>query len=134
MTTTTIFLSLVPASGRHVPKKNAVLRTSRGVRNAPHVVEAQRDYHRQAKAWTEAHPGFRPLTGPIDVFAEFVAPWESDGVCVPDLSNIFELVADAMQKVIYVNDAQIVRCTLAKVHGEQVKVHVTVQTVKGWNR
>lgn len=128
---TSIFLSLVPASGRHVPKKNAVLRTSRGVRNAPHVVEAQRDYHRQAKEQTVTPIGIvGPLTGPLEVFAEFIAPWEKDGVCTPDLTNIFELVADALQKVVYVNDAQIVACHLSKAHGEQVKVHITVQQVK----
>lgn len=124
---TSIFLSLVPASGRHVPKKNAVLRTRNGVRNAPHVVEAQRDYHRQAK---EQIGLIQPLTGPLEVFAEFIAPWESDGVCTPDLTNIFELVADALQKVVYVNDAQIVACHLSKAQGEQVKVHVTVKQVK----
>lgn len=127
---TSIFLSLVPASGRHVPKKNAVLRTRNGVRNAPHVVEAQRDYHRQAKeqmAFVTQQP---ILTGPLEVFAEFIAPWENDGVCVPDLTNIFELVADALQKVVYVNDAQIVACHLSKTLGPQVKVHVTVRQVK----
>lgn len=124
---TSIFLSLVPASGRHTAKKNAVLRTRNGVRNAPHVVEAQRDYHRQAKAQIGL---IWPLTGPLEVFAEFIAPWEKDGVCVPDLTNIFELVADALQKVVYVNDAQIVACHLSKTLGPQVKVHVTVQQVK----
>ena len=124
---TEVFLSLVPSSGKHTAKKNAVLRTSRGVRNASHVVDAQRDYHRQART----QMGDRGLlVGPVEVVAEFIGPWAHEGVTVPDLTNIAELVFDAIQKVVIVNDAQIARCTLAKVKGDAVKVWLTVREVK----
>jgi Holliday junction resolvase RusA-like endonuclease len=113
-------LLLHPAA--HVPKKNAVLRTSRGVRNAPHVVDAQRSLHALMRL---QHPG-DPLTGALAVVFTFAGPWPRGLVAPPDTSNLMELVADAGQGVLWINDAQLVDVRGVKVVDSSVWLQVEI--------
>ena len=49
----------------------------------------------------------------------------------PDLDNIFKLVADALNNIVYVDDKQVVRLTAAKIYSETPRVAVRVCEING---
>jgi len=69
-------------------------------------------------AWCarEAMAGEPPLTGPVEVIATFAR--KSRRPC--DIDNMFKLVADALEGIVYKNDAQIVHLELDKVQVDRL--------------
>ena len=48
----------------------------------------------------------------------------------PDVDNLIKLVADAMNGIVYGDDAQIVLMSAAKVYAPQAGTEITVETIK----
>ena len=128
---TSITLVLVPSNGKHVTKKNSQVIRKRGasrfISQNDVCKAAELDLHRQARA-AYRHPPL--VSAPCTLDLEFVfltkdkSAWGQPKSTRPDVGNLAALVSDALQGVLYVDDAQVVRETVSKIWGERCEVHV----------
>jgi len=96
----------------------------RGRHFQPARIRAAQD----AVAWCarEAMAGDLPLVGPVAISATFAR--KSRRPC--DIDNMFKLVADALQGIVYKNDAQIMHLELDKVQVDRLDEAKTTIRVK----
>lgn len=96
----------------------------------------------QVLAMPEAVRAALPYAGPLLVSAEFTMPvpksWPMKRRIValngtvpptskPDLDNLFKLVTDALNGVVWVDDSQIVQVTTRKRYGSEPGITITVE-------
>lgn len=74
-----------------------------------------------------AMKGARPLDGPVEVNLAFVVPDRR----VRDLDNMAKTVLDAMNKLAYTDDSQIIRLTAEKRIGTTPGTEITVRAALG---
>ena len=101
-----------------------------------------------AEAWVKAvaiqQVGRPMLEGPIAVVikvtCEVPASWSKTKKTLaasgdirptsrPDLDNVAKLVCDALNKIVWRDDAQIVALTVAKVYGAEASAEITVEKI-----
>ena len=79
--------------------------------------------------------GQKPLTGPLEASIEAIFPYPATWgknkrlLSYPskiDLDNIFKAASDAMNGIVYIDDAQIVRLTVSKAYGNEPGVIITI--------
>ena len=90
------------------------------------------------------HPGFIPLTGAIsiDVIAylsipvskskkqkELMRNGEVLPTTRPDVDNCLKIFLDAAQKLIFLNDSQVVRASIAKIYSDTPRLDVVVSKI-----
>jgi len=97
----------------------------------------QRDFMALVKlAAHKAMDGEPPLDGPIDlkIRATYLIPmsWSKKRAATarwrtarPDVDNIAKIISDAMNEIVYADDAQVVSLTVQKVYGVVAGVTVT---------
>ena len=128
---TPITLVLVPSNGKHVTKKNSQVIRKRGasrfIAQNDTCKAAELDLHRQARA-AYPHPPLVSVPCVLDLVFVFAtkdrAVWGTPKSTRPDVGNLAALVSDAMQGILYVDDAQVVRETTSKIWGERCEVRV----------
>jgi Holliday junction resolvase RusA-like endonuclease len=103
----------------------------------------QRNYAGVLKSMcVDAMHGGAPLAGPIRLALTAVYPWpksmsagkrQAPGaqwrVSKPDVDNCMKIVGDALNKVAWLDDAQIAVASLCKVYGEQPGLEVSVEVL-----
>ena len=47
----------------------------------------------------------------------------------PDMDNVIKIIADALNKIAYRDDTQIVDCQVRKFYSEKPRVEVMIQTI-----
>ena len=52
----------------------------------------------------------------------------------PDMDNIVKAIADSLNDLAYHDDSQIVETTVEKFYGEEPRVEVVIEDVKGENQ
>lgn len=85
-----------------------------------------------------------PLDGPVRMEVDAVWPWPKSWSAKkrlkfgalwkssrPDASNIVKLVEDAMNGVVFLDDAQVVRCQITKRYGESAATHIKIEPLAG---
>lgn len=90
---------------------------------------------------SRAMAGAAPLTGPVKVCIRATYEWPTSWSAKrragarwkdtkPDADNAAKLLCDAMNKIVYADDAQISSLTVQKVYGEAARVVVSVQSLE----
>jgi len=101
-----------------------------------------------AEAWVKAcaiqQVGRPMLDGPlavlIKVTCEVPASWSKTKKTLaaagdirptsrPDLDNVCKLCLDSLNRIVWVDDAQIVTMTVAKVYGDEASTEITVEAI-----
>ena len=91
----------------------------------------------------EAMAGAVPMEGPVEVRVMAVWPWPKSWsekkrrgagmhwkTSKPDADNIAKLVCDAINGIVWTDDAQAARITVTKQYGLVPATHVTVETLR----
>lgn len=128
-----VTLVLVPSSGVHRTKKNSQVIRKRGasrfIAQNDTCKAAQLDLHRQARALYTL-PHFSDVPYVLDLVFVFATPkinlWGMPKLTRPDCGNLAALVSDALEGVLYDDDAQVVREVTSKVWGERTEIHITI--------
>ena len=113
--------------GEPIPKQSFRFRYS-----GRHFVPARIRAAQDQVAWCarEAMAGDLPLAGPVSVVATFARKSRRR----TDLENLWKLTGDALEGIVYDNDAQIVRLELDKVQVDRLdeaKTTIRVKAVGG---
>lgn len=97
-----------------------------------------RDWKRTVQAQVLTNKPEVPVDGPLDVALYFVLPRPKSlpkrvkfPTKRPDAENLSKAVLDAMQGVIYRDDSQIVRLSVAKDYGDAPGVWIRVEMMNG---
>lgn len=131
-------LILVPSSGKHTTKKNSMEIHKRGdtrfISQSARCKLAQLDLHRQA---AKLHPF--PFYSDVPFILDMVFVFPTDRkplhglpkLTRPDTGNLGALVCDALEGVLYADDAQVVVECVSKVWGPRCEVIVTLTEWSG---
>jgi Holliday junction resolvase RusA-like endonuclease len=116
--------------GEPIPKQSFRFRYS-----GRHFVPARIRAAQDQVAWCarEAMAGALPLSGPVSVTATFARKSRRR----VDVDNLWKLVGDALQGIVFENDAQIEYLELTKCHVERLdeaKTIVEVGNIADWSR
>ena len=87
-----------------------------------------------------AKAGYAPFEGPVEVIYRATFGWpksvperhRKQGAYKPsksDLDNLVKVCADAINGIVYLDDAQIVRLTAEKIYGQPEGVTITVSQI-----
>lgn len=90
-----------------------------------------------ARAWVTEHPEHQPYDGPIAVDILFLLPRPATApkrvqypMRKPDLSKLIRSVEDSMSKILYTDDARIVRLVAQKQFTAGVpRVHIVIRPI-----
>jgi Holliday junction resolvase RusA-like endonuclease len=136
--------------GQPVPKARAIVtnkRTKQGKKitfTPKRTQYAEADFIRQAAV----HAPKIPLSGPIALDVTFYMPipkswpkWKKEAAreykirptSTPDRDNLLKLVQDSMNKVFWVDDAQIVEGQTAKYYSDEPKIIVCLEELEWKN-
>lgn len=119
-------------------------RTATGVRmRTPEKTAA---YERKVKAFAiNAMLGGKPVAGPVRLKVSIVVPipasWSrvrkerarTGEICAtkkPDADNVLKAIKDAMNGVVYADDAQVIEIQLSKAYGDEPRVEVAVAEIE----
>jgi Holliday junction resolvase RusA-like endonuclease len=132
-------------AGPPVPKARArVVRTAKGVRSFTPEKTASYE-NRVAFFAQQAMRGRAPLASPVNlsvtICIEPPASWserkknratagEIAPTKKPDASNVLKAIEDAMNKIVYFDDSQIVRLIVFKQYAASPGVHISVQQLE----
>jgi Holliday junction resolvase RusA-like endonuclease len=76
--------------------------------------------------WLEVHVSIAPPTSWPQWKREAALAGRIDPTCKPDLDNVVKLVKDALNKVAWDDDAQVVICDAGKAYGEAEGLRIVV--------
>lgn len=143
------FVSVSPR-GKDRPRASVVFKPGRrlGVhmRNTPATAEFEREIGHAAAVFMEGRP---PMAGALSLtlFAAMPVPpsWskakqaralagDERPTARPDASNILKAVEDALNGIVYADDAQLVAVSAVKAFGASPGLHVVVEPVKKGGR
>ena len=79
-----------------------------------------------AKSAMEGKP---PIEGEVQAKMKFTRKFKASSKRFGDADNLFKAVADALNGIAYVDDAQIVQSTVTKIKGEVPRIEVEVVPV-----
>ena len=92
----------------------------------------------------EAMDGRPPLQGPVSLILTFVWPWPKSmterkrralggnfRTARPDADNLAKLVADALNGICYLDDAQVCELRVRKLYGESALTRVVIEPLSG---
>jgi Holliday junction resolvase RusA-like endonuclease len=120
-----------------IPAEPIAFARSGGNGSVRFTPKRQRDFMALVKlAAHKAMDGEPPLDGPIDlkIRATYLIPmsWSKKRAATarwrtarPDVDNIAKIISDAMNEIVYADDAQVVSLTVQKVYGVVAGVTVT---------
>lgn len=121
-------------------KGNHTKRVRRGNRVFSVQSDASAAAEQVVELWAAAHPPPRLLTGPLEVNVGFIFPLprrnpeaHKDGDwCLRrvDRGNLLKLLEDAIQGIVYADDAQVVTGTVSKVWGVEPWTLVVVRELR----
>ena len=125
--------------GTPVPKGRARGVMTKHGRPLFYTPQKTRSWERMAAQVAKiAMRGQKPLTGPLEASVEAIFPYPATWgknkklLSYPskiDLDNIFKAASDAMNKIVYTDDAQIVRLTASKAYGDEPGVTITIVNI-----
>ena len=126
----TIRVVAIVVPGEPIPKQSFRFRYS-GRHFQPARVRAAQD----AAAWCarEAMAGQSPLAGPVAVYATFARKSRRR----VDVDNLWKLVGDALQSIVFKDDVQIEYLELTKCQVERLdeaKTIIEVESLAEWSR
>ena len=70
--------------------------------------------------------GKEPITAPLSCVIKFYRKYKSTSRRFGDCDNLYKAVTDAMNKVVYQDDSQIVRCSVEKLTDKVSKIEVKI--------
>ncbi|MDR5756484.1 RusA family crossover junction endodeoxyribonuclease [Caballeronia sp. LZ035] len=131
-------------AGQPVPKgRPRASRTATGVRMR--TPEKTARYERKVKAFAiNAMLGGKPIARPVRLKISIVVPipasWSkprrekarTGEICAtkkPDADNVLKAINDAMNGVVYADDAQVIEIQLSKAYGDEPRVEVAVTEI-----
>ena len=104
------------------------------VYTAPKTRSWERTAAFEAKAAWKGRP---PLQGPLAAHVEAIFPypknWGKNSRLLPypskiDLDNVVKAALDSLNKIVYLDDSQIVQITASKAYGDKPGVHIVIST------
>ena len=70
--------------------------------------------------------GKEPITAPLSCVIKFYRKYKRTSRRFGDCDNLYKAVTDAMNKIVYEDDSQIVRCIVEKLTGDTPKIEVKI--------
>ena len=67
-----------------------------------------------------------PTTNPLSCVIKFYRKYKTTSRRYGDCDNLYKAVTDAMNKVVYEDDAQIVKCSVEKLTNKTAKIEVKI--------
>ena len=108
--------------GEPVPQSRP--KFSRGRCYEPARVTEYKEKIRQAAAI--AMDGKEPTNNPLACVIKFYRKYKSTSRRFGDCDNLYKTVTDAMNKVVYQDDSQIVKCSVEKLTDKTPKIEVKI--------
>jgi Holliday junction resolvase RusA-like endonuclease len=135
---------LFTVAGTPVPKgRPRAASTPVGIRM--HTPKKTATYERKARgsaivAMNGSKPFARPVSLDVEIIVPIPASWSKKRQTLarigvigatkkPDADNVLKAIKDAMNGVVYADDAQVVAITLSKAYGEHPRVEVAVSEI-----